>query len=127
MTLSTKTLSRGLIVSGLVLVASLGLRACAPQDAAPVKPAPTAPTAKPASQSPKPAKPVASRDPDDMCEAKSLQYLVGKSRSDIPVPLDPSKRRVTCTTCPMTMDFRFDRVNILFDKVTGIIKEVRCG
>lgn len=62
-----------------------------------------------------------------MCEAKALQHLVGKSRSEIPVPLDPSKRRVTCTTCPMTMDYRFDRVNILFDKVTGIIKEVRCG
>ncbi len=124
MTLSAKTLSRGLIVSGLVLVASLGLRACAPQDAAPIKPAPSAPASKPAPQTPKPAQ---SRDPNDMCEAKALQYLVGKSRSEIPVPVEPSKRRVTCTTCPMTMDYRFDRVNILFDKVTGIIKEVRCG
>jgi hypothetical protein len=43
------------------------------------------------------------------------------------VPVDVSKRRVTCTTCPVTMDFREDRLNIFFDAETGIIKEVKCG
>jgi hypothetical protein len=43
------------------------------------------------------------------------------------VPNDPSRRRVACTTCPVTMDFREDRVNILFDADTGVIKEVKCG
>jgi hypothetical protein len=43
------------------------------------------------------------------------------------VPVNVSNRRVTCTTCPVTMDFREDRLNIFFDADTGIIKEVKCG
>lgn len=66
-------------------------------------------------------------EPKDTCGAKPLQYLVGKPKSEIPVPVDPTKRRVTCTTCPVTQDYRPDRLNIFFDAETGIIKEVKCG
>ena len=52
---------------------------------------------------------------------------MGKPRSEIPVPADPSKRRVACTTCPVTMDYSPERLNIFFDAETGIIKEVKCG
>lgn len=49
------------------------------------------------------------------------------SRAACSVPTDPTKRRVACTTCPVTMDYRPDRLNIFFDAETGIIKEVKCG
>ena len=83
-------------------------------------PAPTTPTA-PAAVA------VAAPAPKDQCGADELQYLVGKSKTEIPVPLDPSRRRVACVTCPVTMEFRPDRVNILFDADTGVVKTVKCG
>ena len=61
------------------------------------------------------------------CEAASLAYLVGRPRMEIPVPVDPTSRRVSCTTCPVTQDYRPDRTDILFDAQTGLITEVRCG
>lgn len=90
-------------------------------------PQPSAPTqaGPPESYTPPPT-PAPSR-PKDSCGASDLAYLVGKTRTAIPVPIDPTKRRVTCTTCPVTMDYRADRLNILFDSETGIIKEVKCG
>lgn len=66
-------------------------------------------------------------DPDDMCGSAKLKYLVGRLKSEIPVPLDPSLRRVTCTSCPVTMDFNPRRLNILYDQASGIVKEVKCG
>ncbi len=63
----------------------------------------------------------------DACGARSLQYLVGRPRTEIPVPLQPSMRRVVCTTCPMTQDFAPLRQTILFDADSGVVREVRCG
>jgi hypothetical protein len=65
--------------------------------------------------------------PGDVCGAGKLQWLVGKPKAEIPVPVDPGLRRVTCTSCPMTMDFNPRRLNILFDEPSGIVKEVKCG
>ncbi len=105
----------------LTLAAVLTLAACAPVDA-PREAIPPPPVVKP-SPPPPPAPP----EPIDYCGAKELEYLIGQHRSQIPVPLDPSSRRVTCTTCPATMDYSPYRVNILYDQVTGVIKEVKCG
>ncbi len=63
----------------------------------------------------------------DQCGAADLQGLVGKLRTEIPVPIDPTKQRVACTTCPVTMDFSPQRLNFFFDAATGVIREVRCG
>lgn len=63
----------------------------------------------------------------DICKAGEMQYLVGKPKTDIPVPVDVVNRRVTCTTCPVTEDFSPYRLNIFFDQDTGIIEQVRCG
>jgi hypothetical protein len=77
--------------------------------------------------------PIASRPPPapepvrDQCGAAQLQGLVGRPRSEIPIPIDPTKQRVACTTCPVTMDFSPQRLNFFFDAATGIIKEIRCG
>jgi hypothetical protein len=34
---------------------------------------------------------------------------------------------VACTTCPVTMDYRPDRLNILFNPDTGVVQQVKCG
>jgi hypothetical protein len=56
-----------------------------------------------------------------------LRGLIGRPRTEIPVPIDPSRQRVACTTCPVTQDFNPARLNIFFDADTGRIKEIRCG
>jgi hypothetical protein len=61
------------------------------------------------------------------CEAPSLVYLIGKPKTQIPVPVDPSRRRVSCTTCPVTEDVRPERTDILFDQNTGLVTAVKCG
>ncbi|MDR3511332.1 MAG: proteinase inhibitor i78 [Caulobacteraceae bacterium] len=61
------------------------------------------------------------------CEAAALAYLVGRPKSEIPVPVDPSHRRVACATCPASQDYRPDRTDILYDANTGLITAVTCG
>ena len=63
----------------------------------------------------------------DMCRAGELQWLVGKPKTDIPVPVDVVNRRVTCTTCPVTEDYSPTRLNIFFNEQTEIVEQVRCG
>ena len=63
----------------------------------------------------------------DSCGAWELQDLIGKPRSQVPAPVYPERRRMACTTCPVTQDFRADRLTILFDAETGIVKELKCG
>ncbi|MDB5472367.1 MAG: hypothetical protein JWR84_3927 [Caulobacter sp.] len=111
-----KTLRTAISVLGL-----MALFACATPEPEPV-PAPPPPAAHVEAPAPMPA-----QEPKDTCGAKPLQYLVGRSKSEIPVPVDPTKRRVTCTSCPVTMDYSPERLNIFFDADTGIIKEVKCG
>jgi hypothetical protein len=107
----------------MAAAAMLTLAACAsePEPAAPApQPSPaTAPTPAPP--------PRASRPSDDMCGAYEAQDLVGRSRSEIPVPVLPALQRVACTTCAMTMDFNPKRLNFFYDADTGLIKEVKCG
>ena len=63
----------------------------------------------------------------DRCGAGELQWLVGKPKTDIPVPVDVVNRRVTCTTCPVTEDYSPTRLNIFFNERTDIVEQVRCG
>ena len=63
----------------------------------------------------------------DQCGAGPLQYLVGKSKDEIPVALEPSRRRVICTTCPATMDMRPDRQTIRYDEATKKVVSITCG
>ena len=75
--------------------------------------------------------PVGTRMPtgqtQDFCKASEMQYLVGRSKTEIPVPVDVVNRRVTCTTCPVTQDFSAYRLNIFYNEQTGVIEQVRCG
>ena len=63
----------------------------------------------------------------DMCKAAELQWLVGKPRTEIPVPVDVVNRRVACTTCPITEDYSPYRLNIFYNQQTGIVERVSCG
>lgn len=100
----------------LAVLGALLAAACA----APPGEAPPPPVTTPA---PAPAPP----PPRDRCGAAELQHLVGRPRSEIPVPVRPERQRVACTTCPVTQDFSPERLNFFFDAQTGIIREIRCG
>lgn len=63
----------------------------------------------------------------DACGAGAHAYLVGKNRSEIPVPVNPGQRRVYCSTCPVTMDFSAARLNIVYNPETDLVTEVKCG
>lgn len=104
------------------LIALLTVAACS----TPVSDA-SAPRAVEAAQINQPTGSRPSNPTADMCRAGALQWLVGKPRSDIPVPVDVVNRRVTCTTCPVTQDYSPHRLNIFFNDRTDIVEQVRCG
>ncbi|MDE2487887.1 MAG: peptidase inhibitor I78 [Alphaproteobacteria bacterium] len=104
------------VTSLLALVAA----SCAPAPlASPRPPEPLAATPAPAPPAATPAR--------DSCGAAGLQDLIGRPRTEIPVPVYPDRERVACTTCPITQDYRPDRLDIFFDERTGIIRQIRCG
>ena len=84
---------------------------------------PPPPAPAPAPYRPPPPPP----PPADMCGAGEAQSYVGRSRTEIPIPVLPSLHRVACTTCPVTMDFNPRRLNFFYDAQTGIVKRVECG
>lgn len=106
----------------IALAVTLGLAACAD----PAPPPPPAPPFVAFAPPPAPPPPPPPAEPDT-CGRAEYAVLVGRNRSEIPVFPNPSRVRVACTSCPMTMDHRLDRLNILFDQATGVIGEVRCG
>lgn len=68
--------------------------------------------------------------PDDgptQCKAENYQRYIGRNRSELPAQPAGETWRVTCTTCPVTMDYNPGRLNIFFEQSTGIIREVKCG
>lgn len=63
----------------------------------------------------------------DTCGATELAYLVGKPRTEIPIPADLTRRRVVCTTCPLDADVRPERQTITYDTATKLVTKVACG
>ena len=90
-------------------------------------PAPSSPAQAQPLTPPAPAWSVATPGAKDLCGAAELQGLVGRPRTDIPVPVRPERQRVACTSCPVTQDESPDRLNFFFDAATGLIREIRCG
>lgn len=71
--------------------------------------------------------PMPPMDGPQACKADQYQRFVGTNRSQLPQTPAGETWRVTCTTCPMTMDYNPNRLNILYDQATGVIREVKCG
>lgn len=61
------------------------------------------------------------------CKADQYQRLVGTNRAQLPQQPAGETWRVTCTTCPMTMDYNPQRLNIVYDEASGVIRQVKCG
>jgi hypothetical protein len=56
-----------------------------------------------------------------------LLYLVGRPRTEIPVPVIPARRRVICSACVVSQDFIPFRQTITFDAQSGLVTGVKCG
>lgn len=63
----------------------------------------------------------------DACGASRYQYLVGRHRSEVPAKPEGATWRVTCTSCPITMDYSPARLNIFYDEETEVVEKVQCG
>lgn len=66
-------------------------------------------------------------DGPSQCKAEQYQRYIGRNRSELPPRPADEVWRVTCTTCPVTMDYSPRRLNILYEESTGVIREVKCG
>jgi len=108
------------IVVGAALAAAVLAVSCSSTPPPAPMPAPETPVAPPPAA-------IAPPQPKDQCGMAEARAYVGKNRTELPAAVDPTRWRVACTTCPVTMDFRPDRLNILFDADTGAVKEVKCG
>ena len=100
---------------------AFALAACATTSPPPPPPKPTVEAPAPVAAPPAP-KPAA-----DQCGLSELDGLVGRPTTEIPIPLEPGRRRVVCETCPRTMEFAPNRQTVLFDAATGRVTSVACG
>ncbi len=66
-------------------------------------------------------------DAPGQCPVAQYRSWIGRNRSELPSPPAGQTWRVTCTTCPVTMDYNPNRLNILYDEASGVIREVKCG
>jgi len=71
--------------------------------------------------------PLPPADGPSQCRADQYQRYVGRHRSELPPRPANETWRVTCTTCPVTMDYSPHRLNIFYEESSGIIREVKCG
>ena len=111
---------KSLIILGGALAAAVLVVSCSTTPPPAPLPPPETPVAPPPAA-------IAPPQPRDQCGMEEARVFVGKNRTELPAAVDPTRWRVACTTCPVTMDFRPDRLNILFDAGTGQVKEVKCG
>jgi len=71
--------------------------------------------------------PMPAQDGPSPCKADQYQRFVGLNRSQLPATPRGETWRVTCSSCPVTMDYSPQRLNIFYDQATGTIREVKCG
>ena len=64
---------------------------------------------------------------EDTCQAQTYAWLIGQDRKQAPPAPEGKVIRVVCATCPMTMDYNAERLNVIFDAKTGRISALRCG
>ncbi len=97
-----------------IVALSFGLSACEYYRAEPPAPPPPAP-------------PPPRHAPVDACGASNLQYLLGRSTSDIPQNYGRNRQRVVSSGSYITDQFDPERLTIMYDEHDGRISRVRCG
>ncbi|HYF21905.1 MAG TPA: hemolysin [Caulobacteraceae bacterium] len=80
----------------------------------------TFPTGEPSGALPPP-------DEANQCRASDYRWLVGRNRSEIPQTPKGAVWRVYCSDCAVTMDYNPERLNIVYDTGSGVVREVKCG
>lgn len=105
----------------------MALAACSSSPATAPGPEATAPAIVEQAEQSQPVGTHMPQDDGDLCKASELQWLVGKPRTEIPVPVEVVNRRVACTTCPITEDYSVYRLNIFYNSETDLVEQVRCG
>lgn len=123
-------MAQGSLRRGVAVWAAAGLIAIVGGCSEPAQPSPAPPP--PVAEAPPPPPPPVVSPPQalgssDACGADPLQYLIGKPRTDIPVPVNPGLRRVVCSSCAVTQDFVATRQTIVYDSQTGLVRAVKCG
>ena len=123
-------MAQGSLKTAAVIALALASACASPSAKAP----PAAPTIAPPAPvaTPPPAAPTAAVAPaptpqPDSCGALPLQYLVGRPRTEIPVPVNPGNRRVVCSSCFVSQDYKPYRQTITYDPQTGLVTSVKCG
>ena len=74
-----------------------------------------------------PLTPPQPRPAPDQCGLDELKGAVGRSRLELPIPLEPGRRQVVCESCPRSRDVIPGRQTVLFDPRTGLVTSVSCG
>lgn len=67
-----------------------------------------------------------SRPPPDSCHMAAHQDLIGKTEAEIDRASLPEGARVICFNCPVTLDYRADRLNVELGP-DGKVANLRCG
>lgn len=67
-----------------------------------------------------------SRPPPDTCQMAGHRELIGREGASIEQSALPAGSRVVCHNCPVTLDFRGDRLNVLLGP-DGKVSGLRCG
>lgn len=114
----------------LFIALAIALAGCAddtPRKSGPAPAASATYSPAPSVASPPPAPPPAPQPAADQCGLGELRGVVGKSRMEIPIPIEPGRRQVICETCPRSQDFVAGRQTVLFDARTGLVTSVSCG
>lgn len=63
----------------------------------------------------------------DQCHTSRYQNFIGQPVEALPAPPSGAVWRVTCSTCAVTSDLGWARMNIAYDEDTRRILEIGCG
>ena len=93
--------------------------------------APAPATTAPPVDTPQPGEPeplaTLPTEEEDTCGAAEYSVWLGQEHQRLPEAPAGKVVRVVCSTCPMTMDFNAERLNVFYDEKTSLITRLSCG